>query len=56
MCDMGVGSLSDPRQLKSFHRIITDRDIVIKAVAEGKDLSARTAGEASRRVTRPSRC
>ncbi|MBB2910851.1 CBS domain-containing protein [Streptosporangium becharense] len=45
MRDMGVGALpicGDDDRLKG---IITDRDIVIKCCAEGKDLERTTAGE-----------
>ena len=45
MRDMGVGSLPICGNDRKLHGIITDRAIVIKAVAEGKDLSACTAGE-----------
>ena len=52
MRDMGVGSLPICGNDQKLHGIITDRDIVIKAVAEGKDLSTCTAGElAQGRVT-----
>ena len=45
MRDMGVGSLPICGNDGKLHGIITDRDIVIKAVAEGKDLSSCTASE-----------
>jgi CBS domain-containing protein len=45
MRDMGVGSLPICGNDGKLHGIITDRDIVIKAVAEGKDLSSCTAAE-----------
>jgi CBS domain-containing protein len=52
MRDMGVGSLPICGNDKKLHGIITDRDIVIKAVAEGKDLSTCTAAElAQGRIT-----
>lgn len=52
MRDMGVGALPICGNDNKLHGIITDRDIVIKAVAEGKDLSTCTAGElAQGRVT-----
>lgn len=52
MRDMGVGSLPICGNDKKLHGIITDRDIVIKAVAEGKDLATCTAGElAQGRIT-----
>ena len=52
MRDLGVGSLPICGNDKKFHRIITDRDIVIKAVAEGKDLW-RAPPASSRRATSP---
>lgn len=45
MRDMGVGSLPICGKDQKLHGIITDRDIVIKCVAEGKDPSTCTAGE-----------
>ena len=45
MRDMGVGSLPICGKDDRLHGIITDRDIVIKAVADGRDLSTCTAGE-----------
>jgi len=45
MRDLGVGALPICGNDQRLHGIITDRDIVIKAVAEGKDLSSCTAGE-----------
>jgi CBS domain-containing protein len=45
MRDMGVGSLPICGKDKKLHGIITDRDIVVKACAEGKDLATCTAGE-----------
>ena len=52
MRDMGVGSLPICGNDGKLHGIITDRDIVIKAVAEGKDLSSCTAADlAQGRVT-----
>ena len=45
MRDLGVGSLPICGKDQKLHGIITDRDIVIKAVAEGRDLAACTAGE-----------
>ena len=45
MRDMGVGSLPICGNDKKLHGIITDRDIVIKACADGKDLSTCTAGD-----------
>lgn len=43
MRDLGVGSLPICGNDQKLQGIITDRDIVIKAVAEGKDLSTCTA-------------
>ncbi|MFC7486935.1 CBS domain-containing protein [Knoellia sp. CPCC 206453] len=52
MRDMGVGSLPICGKDQKLHGIITDRDIVIKCVAEGKDPTTCTAGElAQGRVT-----
>lgn len=45
MRDMGVGSLPICGKDQKLHGIITDRDIVIKCVAEGKDPTMCTAGE-----------
>ena len=45
MRDLGVGSLPICGNDKKLHGIITDRDIVIKAVAEGLVLTTRTAGD-----------
>ncbi len=48
MRDLGVGALpicGDDDRLKG---IITDRDIVVKCCAEGKDLDRTTAGELAR--------
>ena len=45
MRDMGVGALPICGNDQRLKGIITDRDIVIKAVAEGKDLGSCTAGE-----------
>jgi CBS domain-containing protein len=45
MRDLGVGALPICGNDKLLHGIITDRDIVIKAVAEGLDLSSCTAGQ-----------
>ncbi|MEU9833826.1 CBS domain-containing protein [Streptosporangium sp. NPDC048047] len=48
MRDMGVGALpicGDDDRLKG---IITDRDIVVKCCAEGRDLERTTAGELAR--------
>lgn len=45
MRDLGVGSLPICGNDGKLHGIVTDRDIVVKAVAEGKDLSTCTAGE-----------
>ena len=45
MRDMGVGSLPICGNDQKLHGIITDRDIVVKCVAEGKDVSTCTAGE-----------
>ena len=45
MRDMNVGSLPICGNDKRLHGIITDRDIVIKCLAEGKDPNTCTAGE-----------
>lgn len=45
MRDLDVGSLPICGKDDRLHGIITDRDIVIRAVAEGRDLSATRAGE-----------
>ncbi len=45
MRDLGVGALPICGNDKKLHGIITDRDIVIKAVAEGLDLTTCTAGQ-----------
>jgi CBS domain-containing protein len=45
MRDLGVGALPICGNDGKLHGIITDRDIVIKAVAEGKDLGSCTAAE-----------
>jgi CBS domain-containing protein len=52
MRDMNVGSLPICGNDKKLHGIITDRDIVVKCLAEGKDPKACTASElAQGRVT-----
>lgn len=45
MRDLGVGALPICGKDQKLHGIITDRDIVIKGIAEGKDLSTCTAAE-----------
>ena len=45
MRDMNVGSLPICGNDKKLHGIITDRDIVVKCLAEGKDAKSCTAGE-----------
>jgi CBS domain-containing protein len=45
MRDMGVGSLPICGNDNKLHGIITDRDIVVKCLAEGKDPSTCTAAE-----------
>ena len=45
MRDMGVGSLPICGNDQKLHGIITDRDIVVKCIAEGKDASMCTAAE-----------
>jgi CBS domain-containing protein len=45
MRDLNVGSLPICGNDKKLHGIITDRDIVIKCLAEGKDPSTCTASE-----------
>ncbi|PSL51089.1 CBS domain protein [Saccharothrix carnea] len=47
MRDMGVGSLPICGDDDRLHGIITDRDIVLRCVAEGRDPSSMTAGEMS---------
>lgn len=45
MRDMGVGSLPICGKDQKLHGIITDRDIVIKCIAEGMDPTTCTAAE-----------
>jgi CBS domain-containing protein len=45
MRDMGVGGLPICGNDGKLHGILTDRDIVVKALATGKDLTTCTAGE-----------
>ena len=45
MRDMGVGSLPICGNDKKLHGIITDRDIVVKCLAEGMDPNTCTAAE-----------
>ena len=45
MRDLGVGALPICGNDKKLHGIITDRDIVIKCLAEGMDPTTCTAGE-----------
>lgn len=45
MRDMNVGSLPICGNDKKLHGIITDRDIVAKCLAEGRDPNTCTAGE-----------
>ena len=45
MRDMNVGSLPICGNDKKLHGIITDRDIVVKCLAEGMDPNTCTAGE-----------
>jgi CBS domain-containing protein len=45
MRDMNVGSLPICGNDKKLHGIITDRDIVVKCLAEGRDPNTCTAGE-----------
>ncbi len=45
MRDLDVGSLPICGRDDRLHGIITDRDIVVRAVAAGLDLEATTAGE-----------
>lgn len=45
MRDMGVGALPICGEDEKLHGILTDRDIVIKCVAEGMDPEMCTAGE-----------
>ena len=52
MRDMNVGSLPICGNDKKLHGIITDRDIVVKCLAEGMDPNTCTAGElAQGRIT-----
>ena len=54
MRDMNVGSPPICGNDKKLHGIITDRDIVVKCLAEGMDPSTCTAGElAQGRITWP---
>ncbi|GGO20955.1 hypoxic response protein 1 [Microbispora rosea subsp. aerata] len=48
MRDLGVGALPICGEDDRLKGIITDRDIVIKCCAEGKDLDQTTAGELAR--------
>jgi CBS domain-containing protein len=45
MRDMNVGSLPICGNDKKLHGIITDRDIVVKCLADGRDPNTCTAGE-----------
>ena len=45
MRDLGVGALPICGDDDRLHGIITDRDIVIKCIAEGGDPATKTAGE-----------
>lgn len=45
MRDLGVGALPICGNDQKLHGIITDRDIVVKCLAEGKDINTCTAGE-----------
>ena len=45
MRDMGVGSLPICGADNKLHGMLTDRDIVVKCIAEGKDPSTCTAAE-----------
>jgi CBS domain-containing protein len=47
MRDLGVGSLPICGRDDKLHGIITDRDIVLRCVAEGRDAASMTAGEMS---------
>jgi CBS domain-containing protein len=48
MRDMKIGALPVCGMDDRLHGIITDRDIVVHAIAEGKDPSTTTAGELAR--------
>lgn len=50
MRDLNVGSLPICGNDDRLHGIITDRDIVVKAVAEGRDPATMMAGELSGHV------
>ncbi len=45
MYELGVGALPICREDGRLHGMLTDRDIVVKAVAAQRDLNATTAGE-----------
>ncbi len=45
MRDLGVGALPICGEDDRLKGIITDRDIVVKCIAEGKDIDRTTAGE-----------
>ena len=45
MADLGVGSLPICGEDNRLKGMLTDRDIVIKVIAEGRDVSETTAGE-----------
>jgi CBS domain-containing protein len=47
MRDLGVGSLPICGKDDKLHGIITDRDIVLRCVAEGRDPASMKAGEMS---------
>ncbi len=47
MRDLGVGSLPICGEDDKLHGIITDRDIVLRCVAEGRDPASMRAGEMS---------
>ncbi|WP_447003093.1 CBS domain-containing protein [Saccharothrix isguenensis] len=50
MRDLGVGSLPICGKDDKLHGIITDRDIVLKCVAEGRDPASMMAGEMSKHL------
>jgi CBS domain-containing protein len=51
MADLGVGSLPICGDDKNLHGMLTDRDIVVKVLAEGRDPSTVRAGEFALRET-----
>jgi CBS domain-containing protein len=52
MRDLNVGSLPICGQDNRLHGLITDRDIVIRCCAEGRDVASVTAGELAQGLVR----